>query len=179
MLLIPISGHAGHGKDAFAHTLRHALQRRGKRVLFTHYADLLKYICRAFFGWDGKKDEAGRTLLQRVGTDVIRARDPDFWVSWISTILRFFPDAWDVVLIPDARFPNEIDGLRQVGRVVHIRVVRPGFASALTDAQMAHPSETALDDAAADITVLNDGSLLDLDTVAEKIAEDLIDERHY
>lgn len=77
-----------------------------------------------FFGWDGEKDEKGRTLLQKVG-DAIRAKRPDYWVSFISDIMEFFPGEWDYVLIPDCRFPNEVDYIKNAGfDAVHLRVRR-------------------------------------------------------
>lgn len=114
-------------------------------VLVAHYGDLVKYVCKTFFGWNGEKDEYGRTLLQKVGTDAIRAKRPDYWVSFVADIMSFFPGEWDYVLIPDCRFPNEVDYIRNTGfSTVHLRVVRDGFVSPLTPEQQAHPSELEL-----------------------------------
>lgn len=163
MKIICISGKAQHGKDTTADVLKETLEAQNKSVLVAHYGDLLKYICRSFFGWDGEKDEYGRTLLQRVGTDVIRKQQEDYWVRFISDILKFFPDEWDYVLIPDSRFPNEIDYLKDAGLdVIHVRVRRDGFISPLTEEQQKHPSETALDFVEPDYILLNDGTLRDL-----------------
>ena len=163
MKIICISGKAQHGKDTTADVLKETLEAQNKSVLVAHYGDLLKYICRSFFGWNGEKDEYGRTLLQRVGTDVIRKQQEDYWVRFISDILKFFPDEWDYVLIPDSRFPNEIDYLKDAGLdVIHIRVRRDGFNSPLTEEQQNHPSETALDFVEPDYILLNDGTLRDL-----------------
>ena len=163
MKVILISGKARHGKDTTAGFLKSALEADGNSVLVTHYGDLLKYVCKTFFGWNGEKDEVGRTLLQKVGTDTIRAERPDYWVSFISGIMELFPDEWDYVLIPDCRFPNEVDYIKNAGfDAVHLRVVREGFVSPLTPEQQAHPSETALDDVQADYYIMNSGSLKDL-----------------
>lgn len=162
MKVILISGKAGHGKDTVADMLTEELRSVGEGVLVTHYADLLKYICRTFFGWDGKKDKAGRWLLQSVGTDVVRKKDPDFWVRFISNILEFFPDTWDYVIIPDARFPNEMDLIKHVFDAVTIRVFRPNFNGNLSEAQQNHASETALDNYRHDFYIKNDGNLEDL-----------------
>lgn len=162
MKVILISGKAQHGKDTTAGFLKSALEADGYSVLVAHYGDLLKYICRTFFGWNGEKDEAGRTLLQKVGTDTIRAEQPDYWVSFIADILEFFPDEWDYVLIPDCRFPNEIKRIKAQFDAVHLRVFRNEFVSPLTPEQQAHPSETALDGVRADYYICNDGSLKDL-----------------
>lgn len=173
MKVILISGKAGHGKDTTADFLKSALEADGNSVLVTHYADLLKYICKAFFGWDGVKDEQGRSILQRVGTDVIRAQRPDYWVDFITDVLELFRGEWDYVLIPDCRFPNEVDRIRRAGfDTVLLRVLRENFESPLTPEQQAHPSETALDDVEPDYCIHNDGSLEHLrDAISEWITE--------
>lgn len=173
MRVLAISGHAQNGKDTIAGLLASELQARGLRVLIAHYADLLKYICRTFFGWDGNKDENGRHILQYVGTDVIRKQSPDFWVDFISSILKYFGDNWDYCIIPDSRFPNEIDKLKSDGfDVTHLRVVRSNFISPLTEEQQMHPSETALDDIKADFYIENNGSIADLKSKIEAWVEE-------
>lgn len=160
MKVIAISGHAMNGKDTVAGMIRDELKERNERVLIAHYADLLKYICRTFFNWNGEKDEFGRHLLQYVGTDVIRKKAPNFWVQFIGSILTYFGENWDYVLIPDTRFPNEIDEMKDYGfDVMHIRINRPNFDSPLTEEQKRHPSETALDNTPPDYYILNDGGL--------------------
>lgn len=173
MKIICISGKAQHGKDATAQIMKEQLESDGYSVLLIHYADLLKHICKSFFGWDGAKDEKGRHILQYVGTDVIRKQRPDFWVEFVADMLAMFPDAWDFVLIPDCRFPNEIAGLTDAGfETTLLRVVRPGFASPLTAEQQRHPSETALDDTEPDYYIKNCGTIRDLrEAVADWIVQ--------
>lgn len=169
MKVICISGKAQHGKDTTAGILKTLLEADGKKVLIAHYGDLVKYICRQFFDWNGIKDERGRTMLQYVGTDVVRTQDENYWVNFLTGVLRLFRDEWDYVLVPDCRFPNEIDRVKEDGfEVVHIRVIRKNFVSPLTPEQQAHPSETALDDVVPDICVINDGTLYEL---REKLSE--------
>jgi len=50
MKVICISGKAQHGKDTSANLLREELVNQCQSVLVTHYADLLKYICRKVSG---------------------------------------------------------------------------------------------------------------------------------
>lgn len=163
MKIISISGKAQSGKDTTAALLKEVLETDGYTVLIAHYADLLKYICKTFFGWNGVKDEAGRQMLQYIGTDVVRKQNPDYWVNFLLSVLNLFPHEWDYVLIPDSRFPNELDCIRQSDiDSVHLRIERPGLVSPLTPEQQNHPSETALDDVAADYHIVNDGALEDL-----------------
>ena len=161
--VICISAKAQHGKDTTATILKSALEERGNKVLIAHYADLVKYIAKEFFDWNGEKDEAGRTLLQHIGTDVVRTQRPDYWVDFIIDMLVMFGDKWDYVLIPDCRFPNEVDKMKyNFEGSVHIRVVRPNFDSPLTIEQLNHRSETALDDYPYDYLLINDSTVLNL-----------------
>lgn len=160
MKVICISGKAGHGKDTAALYLKEQLEVGENRVLIAHYGDLVKYVCKTFFNWDGQKDRAGREMLQTVGTDIVRDEDPDYWVRFISDMLNFFESSWDYVLIPDCRFQNEIEYLIESGfRVTHMRIIRDNYVSDMPEEQQIHISETALDDYLPDIYVHNSGYL--------------------
>lgn len=168
-----ISGKAQHGKDTFANILYEELTNKGHRVLLTHYADLLKFICKSLFNWDGQKDEKGRHILQYVGTDVVRKERPDYWVEFVIDMIDLFGENWDYVIIPDTRFPNEIDRLKgHYDKVEHIRVVRPNFTSTLTEEQLKHPSETALDDVLPDLTIFNSDTVQELRELVKTYIED-------
>lgn len=177
--IILISGKARHGKDTFAKFLKEGLENKGERVLICHYGDLLKFIAKAYLGWNGEKDEEGRKLLQQVGTGLIREKEPNFWVDFVIKMFRYFGDRYDYILIPDTRFPNEVEKMREAfgDRVFHFRVVRPDFISELTPEQLKHPSETALDNYPPDCELLNDGTLKEFeegvkdDAFLEKILE--------
>lgn len=146
MRVIAISGKAGSGKDYTANILKEYLEKKGFKVLITHYADLLKYLCKQLYGWDGNKDEKGRHLLQYVGTEIVRTKRPDFWVEFMIDILQLFGSDWDYVLIPDCRFPNEINGLIPHFLTVPVRIERTdGYDAGLTEEAKNHPSETSLD----------------------------------
>lgn len=169
MKVICISGKAQHGKDTTANLLKEIYEEQGKRVLIFHYGDLVKYVCKTFFDWDGKKDDKGRSLLQYVGTDVIRTQKPNYWVNFGIDILNFFPNKWDYVLIPDCRFPNEYESCVDAGLdVVLLRVTRPGFDNGLTEEQQKHKSETALDGYSVDIHIENESTL---EALKEKIVD--------
>lgn len=164
MKVILISGKAQNGKDTVADFLHKALVNDSKRVLVTHYADLLKYICTNYFGWDGNKDARGRQMLQYVGTDVIRKQNPTLWVDFVSMLLKYFHENWEYVIIPDCRFPNEVTTMVDNGfDTVHLRVVRNNFKSPLTEEQQQHPSEIALDNVEPDYFIYNDGTLGELE----------------
>ena len=159
MKICCISAKAQHGKDTAAKLIKENLEQKGKRVLITHFADLLKFICVKFFGWNEVKDEAGRTLLQYIGTDVVGAKNPAYWAEFILSILNMFEDTWDYVLIPDCRYPIEVETMKKQFETIVLRVERPGFDNGLTEAQKKHASEVKMDDYKFDTVLLNDGSL--------------------
>lgn len=159
MKVLCISAKAQHGKDTAAEVIKNHLEASGKRVLITHYADLLKFVCVKFFDWDGKKDERGRTLLQYVGTDVISSQQPNYWVNFIISILKFFESEWDYVLIPDCRYPAEVTRMKEEFDTLLLRVERPNFESGLTEKQKQHVSETSMDNYDFDAVIQNDSTL--------------------
>lgn len=165
MKVICISGKAGHGKDTAANFIKEQLDMKinhdyFSRVRIAHFGDLVKHVARVFFDWDGQKNEYGRELLQTIGTDIVRAEEPDYWVGFIADMLEFFEQAWDYVIIPDARFPGEIEHLIKRGfDVTHIRVIRENYISDMPAELQNHESETALDDYIPDVYVHNSGYL--------------------
>ena len=173
MKVICVSAKARHGKDTVAAILKEQLQAKGNKVLITHFADLLKYICKTFFNWNGDKDEAGRTLLQYVGTDVIGAKYPGYWANFIANFLNMFKDEWDYVLIPDCRYPIEIATMINNFNTYLLRVERPNFDNGLTEKQKNHPSEIALDNYDFDKIILNNGTLVDLENKVKEFIEEI------
>lgn len=156
--IICISGKARHGKDTVAEYLKCFLESENRRVAVIHNGDLVKFVCSQLFGWDGEKDDHGRRLLQYVGTDVVRKRRPDYWVDFIISLLELFPNEWDYILIPDCRFPNEIDRFRENDfHTIHVRVERPDFDNGLSEEAKNHVSETALDATPCDYILKNSG----------------------
>lgn len=177
MKVICISGKAQNGKDTTANFLKDVLEDGGYSVLIAHYGDLVKYICQRFFGWNGIKDKAGRSILQKIGTDMIRKHNPHYWVDFICGVLKMFPDEWDFVLIPDTRFPDEFGVCKENGFDTYLlRIERPNFDNGLTDEQKIHISETALDNSVYDSIIYNDGTLAELQKKALKFVLEMTDE---
>ena len=159
MKVLCISAKAQHGKDTAASIIKEYLESCGKRVLITHYADLVKFVCTNYFNWDGQKDEKGRSLLQYVGTDVVSSQQPAYWVDFIISILKFFEKEWDYVLIPDCRYPIEATKMIENFYTTVLRIERPNFESNLTLKQKQHQSETSMDNYHFDAVLYNDSTL--------------------
>lgn len=184
MKLICISGKAGHGKDFAGGLIKKDLESRGERVVISHYADLVKYVAKSFFDWNGEKNEHGRTLLQKIGTDIVRRKQPNYWVEFIVSVIQLFgdEDLWDYMIVPDCRFPNEVDIPRQYGiDTTVVRVERPGYVGSLTDEQKKHPSEVAMDDYERfDFFITNNGDFSFVDEI-EWLVDSIMEEKedHY
>ena len=179
---IILSGKSGSGKDMMAQFMKEELAKHGQKTLVIHFADAVKWFCRDFLDWDGKKDEVGRTLLQMVGTDIVRAKHPNFWVGIVVGLIQAFEPYkdFDLAIIPDARFPNEVNiSLENLQNCVSVRIERknadgtPWINPVLTEDQRNHPSETSLDVFAFDYVVHNDEGLDMLRESAQSILKDL------
>ena len=153
MVVITISGKAESGKDFVAKILKNKLEDLHNKVLIVHYADYLKYVASQYFGWNGVKDDAGRTILQKVGTDIVRKRNPELWVDVATMLIKVLAPDYDFVLIPDTRFPNEIVKMQKEFGSLSLEIQRLGWINSLSDEQKAHPSETALDGWDFDYTI--------------------------
>lgn len=171
MKIILIAGKAQNGKSTFANILKDKFEQQNKSVLIIHLADLLKYLCEKYFEWDGKKDEKGRSILQKIGTDTIREIDPDYWVDFIINFLSMFRDKWDYVLIADCRFKNELNNWDEDWDVTSVHINRLNFKSPLTLDQQNHQSEVDLDDFYFDYVLESQSGLDELQIEVDKFIE--------
>jgi hypothetical protein len=129
-----------------------------------HFADLLKEISMSLFGlsyeqvygtdaqkntkigimWEdmpenkenNKGEMTSREFLQHFGTNVIRKIKNEAWVD--STIKRISEEKTQLAIIPDVRFPNEVEAIHRVGGSV-MRLTR-------NIANSNHKCECALDE---------------------------------
>ena len=162
MYVITFSGEARAGKTTMANALKEYIESQGKKAMVVQYGDYLKFLCKRDFGYNGVKDEKGREILQRVGTDIIRKNNPDMFVNVMIETMKGYHGLVDVFLVGDCRFPNEISKLKscpEIDDVFSVKVERPGFDNGLTEEQKNHPSETALADWRFDLTVRNAATL--------------------
>ena len=152
--LIGLVGHARHGKNTVAKFIAGAA--RGKRTVEMAFADAVREECRDIYGWNGVKDEAGRTLLQEHGMKR-RRLDPDYWLK--KTFERLDECPADIVVITDVRFRNEADEVVARGgelwRVVRFDDNGDIFDGGMTPEQRGHPSETELDGYSCRVCITN------------------------
>lgn len=164
MKVIAISGKAESGKDTIAKEIKYLLEEQNYKVMIIHFADVLKFVCRQYFDWDGQKDDYGRSLLQQVGTEMREKNNPNMWVNITKELIRGIGAEFNWVLVPDTRFKEEINMLNEYFDCTSVRILRQdinsyGMASDhinhLTDEQRAHKSECDLDDYKFDHFIIN------------------------
>ena len=148
---IGITGLAGSGKD----TLADILVAHTDKYIKASFAMKLKEVC-LNFGWDGQKDDSGRKLWQTIGM-AVREYSPNGWVNILDKYLKSnHPDKQYV--FTDVRFKNEADYIK-ANKGIIIRVTRPSLV--LSEAHR-HISEAGQSEITPDYTIVNDGSLTDL-----------------
>jgi len=193
MRIIGITGRAWSGKDSVATALQAARPGIGRAA----FADALKAEAAAAFGVDvrlfsdrdakeqptpslaaARCSDPGfakylgslawfnelrpRVIMQQWG-DWRRAADPDYWVKMLAITVDAARDlGFQAFVVTDVRYPNELHWLREAGGTLW-RVQRPGLKPL-----SGHSSEWALQDSAADLTLVNDG---DLDALARRAVE--------
>lgn len=165
-----ISGKARHGKDTTALAIKKACNN--KKVINLAYGNYIKEYAKVISDWNGSEETKPRKLLQTLGTDIIRNKiDKDFFVKRLCDDIKVYSYYFDIITISDARFPNEIDIPREMfNNVVTIKVVRDNFESPLTDSELNHQTETALDSYNDfDFILKNDGTIPDLYKKVEEI----------
>ena len=151
--IILVSGKAESGKTLTSNIIKSKLESLGYRVLIVSFASYLKFISEKYFKWDGKKDENGRSLLQHLGTNVVRKKNPDFWVKTVYDFVYTFENEFDYFIADDTRFKNEISYFQERDPFSYfsIRVERIDFENSLTTEQRKHDSEVDLDDWSFDL----------------------------
>lgn len=148
MKVVLLIGKAGVGKDESYKCIKE-LYPIAERYAFADYLKTIAYEV----GWDGRKDERGRKLLQGIG-QTVRAYKEGFWALKVAKAIEH--DMPNIAVITDCRFPNEIRIIKDYFRdVTTIRIIRDV-------SEMSDISEHALDDFTADFTINNNGMVSDL-----------------
>lgn len=156
MRVILLIGKAGVGKDESYKCIKE-LYPVAERYAF---ADRLKIFAYEM-GWDGRKDERGRKLLQGIG-QTVRAYKEGFWALKVAKAVEH--DMPEIAVITDCRFPNEIQIIKNYFRdVTTIRIIRDGVA------EINDISENALNDYEPDFTIDNNGTVLDLQNSLKEV----------
>jgi hypothetical protein len=121
-------------------------------------------------GWEKAKDYCPevRRILQRLGTESIRAIDDEFWIKAAFAKIDALRAEGKPVVVTDVRYPNEADAIRNATGYL-VRITRD-----LPDSGDTHASERAMDDYREHLRVPNNGDVEDLEYFASALARDLL-----
>lgn len=163
--IIILSGKARSGKDTSGEIIEKFYESIGLKVIKLAYADYIKTYAKHISNWDGSDETKPRELLQNLGTEVIRERiDKLFFINRMIEDIKVYSYFFDVIIISDARIPDEIDKIKDnFSKVISINIIRPGFVNELSSSEKQHITEIGLDDYKNyDIEIVNDSSIEDL-----------------
>jgi len=154
LLVIGISGKAGHGKDSVVNFMSDFFKSKNVLCGRICFADKLKRIAMDLFDLDeyhvydqeGKKEKlkqfneiTGREILQLLGTNIARSIYPNIWLYNYIKELKKIKNSIDpcldtniIAFTPDMRFKNEYQLICDLPQKYYIdsitiRVERPGF----------------------------------------------------
>lgn len=156
MNIIGLGHYSRTGKDTLANATLASLQeyQPGYKAAKIPFAWKLKQICYDLYSWDGLQppefyDIKENEYLRDVKLPTIGKTPVEIWVAmgtpavrenvyqntWIDFVLRT-DHGLDTLVIPDVRFPNEVEAVRKAGGTL-IKVVRPGYGPRPTVADRA------------------------------------------
>ncbi len=141
---IAISGKAGAGKD----TTCAELMKKDERFVRISFADELKRIASELTGldfFDEKVKEQYRWFLQILGTELMRRFDENYWVKKAVAKAQGLIAAGKIPICTDARFPNEMKALQEIGFYAVRLDVTEEAQRARGREPTQHASEIALD----------------------------------
>ena len=175
-IIFGITGPAGSGKTTLANILSDLIQNKNLKTEEYAFATLLKEQAK-YHGWNGVKDQKGRTLLQELGDTLRHYHGDNYFAHYLAKQIEDDTDV-DVAIVHDMRYLTELDALKGTAakngwKFVSIRICRD-IDNGMTPAQKAHSSENDLNEIATDYAICNDGSMATLVMIAQRILNDVI-----
>ena len=176
MKILLLSGKAESGKDTF-----YSLARGNSTMSMIYrlaFADEVKKVSK-MMGWNGEKDDNGRSGLIMVGDGARKYFDPNVWINKVIEHLEQFGSS-SIVVVTDCRYPNEIEMLKDwaANRGVDayaIRIERTNHVSRLTEEQRSNLSEIALDDYGPwDYIIVNNDGLEEYKDGVKTLLDDIL-----
>ncbi len=146
MKIIGLGHYSRTGKDTIANYIVDIIREMDPtlRVAKIPFATKLKQIAHELYSWDGLQDQAYYDTkegekFRDVPLPTIGLTPVEIWVAlgtpgvrqavydktWIDYLLKT-DHKLDVLIIPDVRFPNECDAIKEAGGIL-AKIVRPGY----------------------------------------------------
>lgn len=168
-----VAGKARSGKSTAAKFIEEIYALKNIKVLNLMYSEYLKNYTKKIIDWDGDERTKPRSFLQQLGDLVRKEMGNDFFVNRLIEDVAIYKKYYNIFTISDARFPNEIEYLKQKYDVVTIYIEHPE-SNELTVLEQGHITETALNNYSNfDYKIKNDGTIEELKEKIYKIIEEV------
>ena len=158
MKIYLIGGKAGSGKSEVAKIIRNYYLTNNKRVLITEFSKYLKMYAKEILNWQ-ESDAKPRKFLQDLGVTIRENMDmPHMLINRILEDLKVYSLYYDVVILSDIRYPDEITEIKKAySNALSIYVINQFKESTLSLEEQMHITETALENFTGfDYTITND-----------------------
>jgi hypothetical protein len=176
-IIFIIAGKANAGKDTTADIIDNYAMLKELKAVNLQFSSYIKMYAKVISGWNGEEETKPRSLLQELGTEVIRNKiDNNFFINRIVGDIEVYSYYADLITISDARLPEELDTIaKEFKNVYKLKINRPNFNNHLTTDEKHHRTETALDNYNNyDYIIENDGTIEDLSIKVNEIVEKII-----
>lgn len=144
-ILIGIGHAKRHGKDTVAQFLIEKLRQLGYVAVRVSFADKLKEVCYIAYRWAGLRpgdyyDHPDHAAEREIVLPKVGKTPRQIWIEVGNKLREVHPETWinaalddsrnaDFIVIPDTRYPNEVDAIKAAGGFV-VKVHRPGLPEA-------------------------------------------------
>jgi len=158
MKIYLVAGRAGSGKGEVAKIIKEYYLSKKRKPIITEYSKYLKLYANEILGWNGEEPKP-RKFLQELGVTIKENMDmPKMLVNRMIEDIKVYSLYYDVVIISDVRFPEEIEEMKKTFKDVYsIYVINQFGQSELSLQEQTHVTETALENYSNfDVTITND-----------------------
>ena len=128
--IIMLAGKARAGKDTTASFIKEYWEKNNLKVINFQFSFYIKYYAKLISSWDGSEETKPRTLLQELGTEVIRNKlnKAEMFIERQIDDIEIYSYFYDAIIVPDIRLPKEIDSVKaKFDNVVAIHINRINF----------------------------------------------------
>ena len=148
-IIFCVCGKAGSGKSLAAKYLYKEYTKKNYKVIISPYTKYLKKYIYEITGQKVTEKNKPRTLLQKLSSELIKERlgYKDFFINRQIEDIAIYKYFFDIIIIPDVRFPKEIEVLQDnFNNVISIEIKRENYDNGLTKNEKNDITETSLDD---------------------------------
>ena len=90
-IIFIVSGKANSGKDTSCELINNYVKLKGHKSVNLQFSSYIKMYAKVISGWDGNEDTKPRSLLQELGTNIIRNKiDNEFFIKRIIGDIKVY-----------------------------------------------------------------------------------------